>query len=44
MLKNNVTNYINCWDDIPIKLMNNYTPLPNDRRIILERIAEKLKK
>ena len=40
--KYNVTNYINCWDDLPIELMNDYTPILEDRKIILQRINEKL--
>ena len=41
--KYNVTNYINAWDDLPTKLMNDYTPTIEDRKIILNRINDKLK-
>jgi hypothetical protein len=37
----NVTNYISAWDNLPIKLMNDYTPTDNDRTILLQRIKEK---
>ena len=40
--KYNVTNYINCWNDLPAELMNDYTPISADRKIILQRINEKL--
>jgi deoxyribonuclease (pyrimidine dimer) len=40
----NVTYYGDAWNDVPIELMNDYTPTPRDRRIIFERIKERLSK
>ena len=42
----NVQNYIKAWnmDDIPIELMNDYYPTKEDRKIVQERINEKLNK
>ena len=37
----NVTYYGNCWDNVPISLMNDYTESENDRIIIQNRIEEK---
>jgi len=37
----NVTNYNECFNDLPIELYNNYKEQPNDRKIILERIKER---
>jgi len=39
----NVTDYRECWDDIPISLNNDYKPSDYDRKIIRERINERLK-
>ena len=38
----NVTNYRECWDDIPDEYKNDYEPTDNDRAIIRERISERL--
>ena len=38
----NVTNYIAAWDDLPSELMQDYTPLAQDRAIVLERIEARL--
>lgn len=38
----NVQNYVNCWDEVPSTLMNDYTPTENDIKIISERIADRL--
>ena len=40
----NVQDYSKAWDDIPIELMNDYTPVENDAIIIKERINERLNK
>ena len=40
----NVQNYINAWDNVPDKLMNDYQPTEIDRDIIKERINLKLNK
>jgi len=37
-----VQNYINAWNNIPKELMGNYTPTEEDRKIIRQRIKEKL--
>lgn len=34
--------YGGAWDNVPINLMNDYTPTSKDRSIILERINERL--
>ena len=39
----NVTYYGNAWDNIPEKFMNGYRPNKEDRRIVMERIKERLK-
>ena len=39
----NVTNYIDAWDNIPDKFMNDYSPTSNDTRIVQERINERIK-
>lgn len=39
----NVQNYEDCWDNIPIDFMNDYTPSEQDISIIQERIEERLK-
>ena len=38
----NVQNYSNAWDNVQKELMNNYKPTDNDRKIIKQRIKEKL--
>ena len=38
----NVQNYLNAWDNVPKKLMNDYKPNNRDRTIIRKRIKEKL--
>ena len=40
----NVQNYSSAWDNVPQKLMNNYQPTYMDRKIVKERINEKLNK
>lgn len=37
-----VTNYSNAWEDIPDDLMGDYTPTESDRKIVLQRINERL--
>lgn len=39
----NVTNYSEAFDNIPNELMNDYKPTDCDRKLLQERIAEKLK-
>ena len=39
----NVQYYGSSWNNVPKNLMNNYYPDDDDRRIIRERIAERLK-
>jgi len=34
--------YGGAWDNVPIELMNDYIPTENDRRIVRERIRERL--
>jgi deoxyribonuclease (pyrimidine dimer) len=41
--KIDVQYYGNAWDNVPQHLMNDYTPTPRDREIILERINERLR-
>ena len=38
----NVQNYSSAWKGSPKHLMNDYTPISADRKIILQRINEKL--
>jgi len=38
----NVQNYIGAWDNIPTELMNDYKPTDNDKKIIKQRIKERL--
>ena len=38
----NVTYYGDAWQDVPPELMGDYEPNDEDRRIIRERIAERL--
>lgn len=38
----NITYFGEAWDNIPIELMNDYTPTDRDREIIRERINERL--
>lgn len=38
----NVQNYEGSWDNVPIELMNDYTPTEYDVQIIRERIADRL--
>jgi protein tyrosine/serine phosphatase len=40
----NVQCYTDAWKNVPEKLMNNYQPTNEDRKIIQERINEKLSK
>ena len=40
----NVQNYTNAWNNIPKELMGNYIPTENDRKLIQQRINEKLNK
>ena len=40
----NVQNYIKAWVNVPIELMNDYYPTKEDRKIVQERIKEKLNK
>ena len=40
----NVQNYTNAWNSIPKELMGNYIPTENDRKLIQQRINEKLNK
>ena len=39
----NVTDFSECWDDVPEDMMGDWTPTDTDREIILQRIAEKQK-
>ena len=39
----NVQNYNSAWDNVPTELMNDYKPTDQDRKIIQERINNKLK-
>mgnify|MGYP003629183235 FL=1 len=34
--------YIGAWDNVPEELMNDYKPTDDDRKIIKQRIKEKL--
>lgn len=38
----NVQYYISAWDNVPSELMNDYSPTDKDRKIIRERINERL--
>ena len=38
----NVTNYTECWDGLPEKLMKNWTPSDFDSQLIVNRINERL--
>ena len=40
----NVQCYVKAWKDLPTELMNNYKPTSVDRKIVQERINEKLNK
>ena len=40
----NVQCYVKAWKDLPTELMNNYKPTNVDRKIVQERINEKLNK
>lgn len=40
----NVTYFGDAWKDVPIELMNDYLPTDRDRKIITERIKERLNK
>ena len=40
----NVQYYGDAWNNVPIELMNDYIPTENDRKIILDRIKERLNK
>ena len=40
----NVQNYIEAWNDVPKELMGNYVATENDRKLIQQRINEKLNK
>jgi len=39
----NVTNYENAWNDVPTHLMNQWTPSPEDTRLVFERIQIRLR-
>lgn len=39
----NVTYFGDAWDNVPPKLMGDYTPTEADRKLVLERIEERLK-
>lgn len=41
--KFNVTYLGGAWDSVPQKMMNDYTPTEEDRIIVRERIAERIK-
>lgn len=38
-----VTDYSGAWTKVPESMCNNYTPTDRDRKIVRQRIAEKLK-
>ncbi len=38
----NVTNYSECFEGVPSELYNGYIEQPNDRKIIIDRINERL--
>lgn len=38
----NVQYYIKAWDNVPKELMGDYQPTPNDKKIIKQRIKDKL--
>jgi hypothetical protein len=40
----NVSDYSNCWDNVPKHLFNDYKEQKRDRLLILERIRERNKK
>lgn len=40
----NITDYEDAWKDVPIEMMGDYTPTNNDRKIIRQRINERLNK
>ncbi len=40
----NVQYYGNAWDDIPPEMMGDYTPTKEDRKLIVDRINERLNK
>ena len=40
----NVKNYIECFDNLPKELMNDYSPNKKDKLIVIERINQKLEK
>ena len=40
----NVTNFSECFENLPVELYNDYEPTPTDRELILERIKERLSK
>ena len=39
----NVTDYNDCFSDLPSDLYNDFTPTDDDRKLIRERIAERIK-
>lgn len=39
-----VQDYSSAWKKVPVELMNDYSETDDDRKIVLERIAEKLQK
>ena len=39
----NVTYFGDAWNNVPIELMNDYSPNESDRTIVLNRIEERLK-
>lgn len=40
----NVQDFSSAWDGIPDELMGNYTPTEEDRKIVMQRIKERLAK
>jgi hypothetical protein len=40
----NVTDYSGAWDDLPVELMNEYSPTQRDISIVRKRINERLNK
>lgn len=37
----NVQSYIESFEDVPLRLSNNYTPTERDRKLLIERITSK---
>jgi|AntRauTorckE6833_2_1112554.scaffolds.fasta_scaffold02632_1 hypothetical protein len=38
----NITNYSNCFENLPVELYNDYQETERDRKLLQERIAERL--